>query len=367
MRRACVVLVAFLALWAGHLPAASATGLWDEVAPLGTARTAFDATTLLDGRVIVAGGAGPGAGRSTELYDPANDSWTRVGDLVARRTRHTLSRLPDGRVLAVGGRGPGGSLATAELFDPESGTWAATAPMSQARDNHTATLLSDGRVLVAGGASSEGPPVTRAVEVFDPTSETWSHVDALRVPRYNHTATLLDDGRVLVTGGFTAGAFHTPLKHSEVFDPRTTGWAVTAPMGVARAVHAAVRLPDGSVLVAGGLVGPPNKVRATSHTEIWDPETGRWRPAVPMATERRALDGLVSIDTRRFLAIGGFDDSNQLVATAESYDAMTGAWTSAGEMATPRAPVTAKLDDGRVLAIASVGRLSTTTVEAYRP
>jgi hypothetical protein len=69
-------------------------------------------------------------------------------------------------------------------------------------------------------------------------------------------------------------------------DERCWQWATASPMALPRALHAAVRLLDGRVLVAGG--GPP---------EIFDPTTGAW-------TATGALDGAFEMARGVVLADG---------------------------------------------------------------
>jgi len=80
------------------------------------------------------------------------------------------------------------------------------------------------------------------------------------IARSKHTATLLQDGRVLIVGGH--GIF-TDAPNSvmvgsliytdcEIHDPQTGRFSATGELNVGRESHAAVRLPSGEVLVAGG-------------------------------------------------------------------------------------------------------------------
>ena len=68
--------------------------------------------------------------------------------------------------------------------------------------------------------------------------------------RAEHTATLLSDGRVLVTGGFNGAS---ALKTTELFEPNTNRWRGAGAMLSPRRLHTATLLPDNTVLVAGGM------------------------------------------------------------------------------------------------------------------
>ena len=74
--------------------------------------------------------------------------------------------------------------------------------MNHWRMNHHAIRLLDGRVLVVGGDEYGKPLDYRGTaELFDPVSGTWSLTGSLNVPRGGFTATLLPNGGVLVAGG----------------------------------------------------------------------------------------------------------------------------------------------------------------------
>ena len=91
----------------------------------------------------MAGGLGIGGAEvgSAELYDPESEVWTPTGSHVTARDTHTATSLPNGKVIVAGGDGTAGPLASSELYDAVTGMWSPTGSMPNARYYHTATLL----------------------------------------------------------------------------------------------------------------------------------------------------------------------------------------------------------------------------------
>ena len=218
--------------------------------------TGETATLLLNGKVLVTGGSGPGPNSppaATQLYDPASGTWSATGDMVEPHYGRTATLLDNGKVLVVGGLSsnpdsPG--LTSAELYDPASGTWTATGNMIAAHGRNTATLLPNGKVLVAG-AGSNGSGLLVSAELYDPRSGTWSATGDMVEPRYGHTVTLLDNGKVLMVGGLSSSDYK-PLASAELYDPASGTWTTTAGMTEPRSGHTATLLLNGTVLVMGG-------------------------------------------------------------------------------------------------------------------
>jgi hypothetical protein len=209
---------------------------------------------------------------TAELFDPTSASFTPTGSMHAAREFHTATLLKNGKVLVIGGRdAEGNALATAELFDPASGRFTPAGSMSTPRESHTATLLDDGRVLVTGG--DNGTESLATAELFDPTSGSFTPTGTMHAAREFHTATLRSDGTVLVAGGAAltsaedgstqAGFLPESTTAAELFDPASGSFVSTSDMANARARHAAILLPDGRVLVAGG-INPDISVLANS-------------------------------------------------------------------------------------------------------
>jgi hypothetical protein len=218
---------------------------------LNTARFGQTATLLSDGRVLLAGGTDVSGTvlASAELYNPSSDTFSlAASDMQSSREGHTATLLNDGsgKVLITGGRDASGTfLASAELFDPKSNTFSATTgSMQSARQGHTATLLKTGKVLIAGGSDAAGELDT--AELYDPATETFTPTTMnMNAARADHTATLLQDGRVLIVGGGSA----------EIYDPSADTFTSigSLPFPAGQAAFTAVLRNDGTVLISGGV------------------------------------------------------------------------------------------------------------------
>ena len=239
----------------GSSPAAERVPSFTPTGSLGEARADSTATRLSSGRVLLVGGSGGGsAGTTAEVYDPAARTFTAMGGLSSSRVYHVAALLQSGRGLVAGGAIGAIAPGAAEECDPASGNFAVAGDASAGHANATATGLADGSVIVAAGYA--GPATTAAVERYHPASMTFAAAGNLLVARASHTATLLPNGKVLIAGGYDPGRIAVNggiLGSAEIYDPALGTFASTATMGTRRAFHAAALLPDGGVLVAGGL------------------------------------------------------------------------------------------------------------------
>lgn len=228
------------------------------------ARTRGRAISYL-GSAIVLGGESAGGGVTTvERFDPITGQLTTLGD-VDERTGAAFALLGTAppRVVVVGGLAAGVGASWLELVDPSRRVERVDeVAQPMARIGLTATSLTDGRVIVIGGHSpSTGMPVGTITELATGTPIDVRELRAtLAHPRTGHTATRLGEdlgAPVLIAGGIDAGGI--PVGIAELFKPLAEELAdplVFKPtMVVPRTGHQAVRMPDNSVLIIGGLDG----------------------------------------------------------------------------------------------------------------
>ncbi|MDC0681453.1 Kelch repeat-containing protein [Sorangium atrum] len=184
--------------------------------------------------------------------------------------------------------------------------------------------------------------------------------------RAQHTATLLPDGRVLIAGGVSAADRRSHLASAAIYDPALDAWLPAAPMSKQRSVHTATLLADGRVLVTGGASGGAEWV---SSAELYDPATDAWTPAATMISARSSHTATLLADGR-VLAAGGAPPGGAPGATAELYDPVSDTWSPTPAASVARSGhAAARLRDGRVLIVGGrnieTGVLS--SVEIYDP
>ena len=132
--------------------------------------------------------------------------------------------------------------------------------------------------------------------------------------RYMAAAAALGDGRLLITGGYDRpwrqSKGPAALSSTMIFDPNSGQWVGAAPMGVPRARHVAISLPDGRVAVLGGV-----STRPTASVEIYDPRTDRWEMGEPLDQPR--YDHTAVSNGQDVYVLGG--SSQSMVSAVEVY------------------------------------------------
>jgi hypothetical protein len=258
------------------------------------------AAALQDGQVLVMNGREPGAGIDTsgQLFDPATQTFTQLHEK-AGYPEDVAAPLPDGDVLIAGGDDAAplsptsDTEAAAWLFDPTSDAFtelptSGDSELQTSRSGAVAAPLPDGDVLIAGGVhnvtvstnaaggSSTQGTILASAELFDSSTDTFTALPAssdLLTARVGAVAAPLPNGDVLIAGGVGASGV---LQSAELFDPGTDTFAGLPASGdtelqTPRSGAVAAPLPDGDVLIAGGESSSTGS--ALQSAEIFDPQS----------------------------------------------------------------------------------------------
>jgi hypothetical protein len=245
---------------------------------------------------------------------------------------------PDSASVAVGGSVQLTATPKDAEGQPLSGrtvTWATNAPQ-------VATISGTGLVTgVAPGtatisATSEGIRGTSSVTVTalpqSAVAGEWSSV--MPSPIVQLHLHLLANGRVLSWGH--GGS-------PQVWDP-ATGSFTAAPSPSLLFCTGHTFLPDGRLLVAGGHIsnghGLPN-------TNIFDPATGSWQAAAPMAAGRW-YPTTTTLPNGEVLVLSGQDESGALNAIPEIWNGSAWRQLTTASLSLPNYPRTFVAPDGRV-------------------
>ena len=201
---------------------------------------------------------------------------------------------------------------------------------------HVATVSQTGTVtaVIEGStwlrARFGGGQANAVITVTAPI--TFTATGSMSMARIFHTATLLPDGKVLIAGGLDrADAFGVESATAELYDPASGTFARTGDMTRGRSTHTATLLSNGRVLIAGGMIG----TGYTGTAELYDPATGTfsqtgdmrgaqaWHEATLLKTGRVLISG----------GLGGYSACCPIAVTPELYDPATGVFTTTGTYA----------------------------------
>ena len=251
------------------------------------------------GLILVAGGS-TSLWDSTQvtahafLWDPTTDSVVHELDISTPMNRHLAVADSAGNVVLTGGTTTGNdnnSYASHRAMVFYNGAARTTStvvlPSEEKRwIHHGAAVFGDRGVLMCGGFKFPGDDpdyeTLDSCSIMSTAGVYTPRVDSgitLPAPRFHHGMIGLADGSVLVAGGalYVDGEI-TVSNEAWVLDPTGTEWTPVGPMHLGRALHGMTLLPDGRVLVVGGVTGLAQHwwdgAEAISCAEVFNPELG---------------------------------------------------------------------------------------------
>jgi hypothetical protein len=332
------------------VPSATAGG-WQAVGSMVFPRLDARAALLKDGTVLLVGNAPcvaagePTGSERTEVFDPATGAWTAVGSLNKARADLALVALPDGGAMALGGTNlQSQPYSSTKVYSPTSRTWS-DGPLMLRAGATAAVTLANGDVLAVGpsraeilqqGASAwrqttqppsgfrpdrlylldEGAAIARGERAdepgiatfleFDTGRATWGGIEPPNVLRPE--AVMLPGTSILALGDDEGGG------HVERYDYAKDAWVETAQMAQGRIRAQVTLLPDGRVLVAGGVALTSTAVTdgyqvtegdPLASTEIYDPAKDTWTAGPKLLSPRQGGHAITLADGS-VLVFGGY-------------------------------------------------------------
>lgn len=247
------------------------------------------------GLILVAGGAAMGndwtsASYHAFLFDPATEELIDIGDDPMRSARfaHQAVEHVSGDVFLIGGwtRAAEGSIVASdswEVYKRDSQDFEIGQGSLGGGPYAAASSLGSAGVLVCGGIdiSAQGFNSTSGCAVLQPSGAS-EVIDSPQGLSFSHHAMAsLGSGKVLMAGGIRGSGLEqyeeaSAIDEAWIYDAASGSWSRTADMGIGRANHAMVPLPDGRVLVVGGStsIDLMTGLDALACAEIFDPDKG---------------------------------------------------------------------------------------------
>lgn len=335
---------------------APANAFHDRRTQFTTPRAFFPVLPMADHRWLIAGGGSGGllaqvAQKTTEVYDPLTDAFTAGPSMNYEHALHTATLLNDGRwLLSCGVDRLNDPKTDCEVYVPSTDTFVNVAQSKDKRMGHTATKLANGKVLMTGGMSdlntttSQLDPIfstLKTTEIYDPTTDTWTRGPDMSIPRAGHQAILLPDGRVLLCGGiswYTLLTIKIPTiaTQTEIYNPNVTPPTLTQgpSMSTGHAIFTSVEIAAGTYLIAGGVnaLSLTNQGTPTAVAEIYTANagTGTWSSAGSMS-KARGLHAVFGLGGGKYLHVGGADGqitNPNSLSSTEIYDVTSNSWSS---------------------------------------
>lgn len=284
-------------------------GVWDEKAPMITARGGLKAA-VLDGEIYAIGGRSsdfPENNLATvEAYNPATDAW-RVSVAMAQGRLSPVTEVINGKLYAMAGLnkvqqdGIFEILNSVEVYDPEMGTWVFKAPMPNGRYGASSAVVDD--IIYVFGGSDKNSDALDNLEGYNTLMDSWGTYAAIPTPRTASGAVALED-KIYVIGGQSASA--ESLDVVEVYDPMNNSWSLVKSLPTP-VVSPGVAVVNGLLYVYGGHSRGANGTTYVDSVYVYSTSTDSWSGRGKMLTARSQF-GSIALSGKLYSIGGGTYD-----------------------------------------------------------
>jgi N-acetylneuraminic acid mutarotase len=178
------------------------------------------------------------------------------------------------------------------------------------------------------------------IQATNPKTGCWQQLPSLsRGPRQEHGVASIDSNVYLIGGMIHGPAIPTAASASvEVFNTVTSKWTDAAPLPIAMH-HPNVVTVDGKIYVLGGVTIKNGSWDSLGNVLRYDPGVNKWEEleSMPAGTGRGA--SAIGVSGKRVYLAGGIQiprlgAERIAVSTVQSYDTVTGKWTTLPNLGT---------------------------------
>ena len=141
------------------------------------------------------------------------------------------------------------------------------------RQHITATPLLSGKVLVVGGRAHLGITLDNTSAIYDPEQRVFIDSGIVVCERFTHAAIRMRNGNVLIAGGINAHG--VPIASCEIYDHITGTFSACAALSYARCFGKMSLRFKGKPVITGG-----DRVchRSKHQYEVYDLKSNTWLP-----------------------------------------------------------------------------------------
>ena len=270
--------------WAWYFGDETYTAPWTQLNTSAgwTRRTEHSSVAMPDGSIVLMGGITPSGGYMNDVWRSTDNgaTWMLVNASAGwiERVRHSSVAMPDGSIVLMGGWWYSDNQANDVWRSTDNGaTWMLVNASAgwTARESHTSVAMPDGSIVLMGGFDNfDGwkNDVWRSTD----NGATWTLVNASAgwTPREYHSSVAMPDGSIMLMGGID---YNLPTYKNDVWGSTDNGatWIqkTASAEWLERGGHTSVAMPDGSIVLMGGITpsgGYMNDVwRSTDNGATW--------------------------------------------------------------------------------------------------
>jgi N-acetylneuraminic acid mutarotase len=243
--------------------------------------------------------------------------------------------------------------------------WTTQSPMPTARFGVT-TCVVDGKIYAMAGARGPYDPYYSTVEVYDPPTDSWVAKSPMPIERNGHAAAVVS-GQIYVLGGEPSNQASTDTVIR--YDPGSDTWAPRAAMPTQRTFHCACTVDDKIYVMGGVTAGVAGAVWNPAGIDMYDPATDAWTTRGNMRTPRSGV-GACALNGKIYVISGVIGSvENAAVPTVEAYDPALDTWVRKANLPAARAWSSVCAVGGRIYVVGggSLSGGSSSRVDEYDP